>query len=154
MKYISLIFLLIFQTSLAEELTVATFNTNFRKKNTHQRDFRFKEFIRELKRPDADVVCLQEMVHKKEREKVIKKLGFRYSYHHFSTQEQSYYRWPVCSLKEIFDNEGPLACRYKNCLKMRGDTLGKCLDDKCAISFERLRLKNPNCSQAQLSQQS
>jgi endonuclease/exonuclease/phosphatase family metal-dependent hydrolase len=153
MKYISLIILLLIQSAFSEELIVATFNTGLRKKDTHQRDIRYREFLRELRRSDAEIICLQELVHKKEREKVLKELGFRYKYHHFSSQTQAYYRWPVCSLKEIFDIEGPLACRYKNCLKMRGDTMGKCLDDKCAISFERLRLKNPNCSQAQLSQQ-
>ena len=153
MKYFSLIILFFVQTALSEELIVATFNTNFRHKKTHQREIRFEEFIKGLKRLDADVLCLQEMVHKKERERVIKELGFRYNYLHFSTQTQEYYRWPVCSIKQLFDSEGPLACRFNNCLKMRGDTLGKCLDENCAISFERLRIENPNCSQAQLSQQ-
>jgi len=153
MKFTILLFLLFSQTTFSEELTVATFNTSLRHKISHKREIRFEELIKELKRLDSDIVCLQEIVHLKERKRIIKELGFRYHYQHYSGQKQAYYRWPVCSLGEIFDSEGPLYCRFKNCLKMRGDTLGQCLDDKCAISFERLRPKNPNCSQAQLSQQ-
>ncbi|RLA63184.1 MAG: hypothetical protein DRQ88_04550 [Epsilonproteobacteria bacterium] len=153
MKIIVFILLLLSQSALSEELKVATFNTGFRHKKTAHRKTRFHELLRGLRKLDADLICLQEIVHKKERNKIIKELDFRYNYHHFSSQKQAYYRWPFCSFDDLFDTKGTLYCRYENCLKMRGDKLGKCLNNKCGDAFKALRQKNPKCSQAQLMQQ-
>lgn len=154
MKVLIIFSLFLCQTALAENLKVATFNTSFRHLDSPKRKVRFEEFLEQLKRLDADVVCLQEIVHTKERARIIDQLDYKFDHHHFSSQTQSYFKWPACSMKQLFDKEGPLYCRYKNCLRMRGDTLGRCLDDQCADSFENLRQINPECSQGQLSQKS
>ena len=153
MKIFIFLVLIFARSAISEDLSISTFNTSFRHKTSPKREIRFEEFLKELKRLDSDIVCLQEIVDVNERKQILKELGFRYRYHHYSSQGQAYYRWPVCSFKELFDKEGPLTCRYNHCLKMRGDTLGRCLDDHCLESFENLRLRNPKCSQAQLGQQ-
>ncbi len=123
-----------------EQISVMTYNMSLKygKENP-----RFPEIIKELKKLDSDILCLQEAY---EPQKVIDRLEYPHSF--YVESSQTYFSYGVCPIWELFKFDNPFICRIKNCSNFTGKELNDCLVEKCFSSMENLRKNNNECAQA------
>ena len=132
-----------------EGMIVETFNVGLAHGyNLHTKE-RTPHLLKVLKESHADVLCLQEVWHKKDRDIFKKALANKFPYIFYAPIEQKKSNHsPVCGRKDIFGQEGFVHCMRDNCLNSEGDDITSCIIESCENSLMELKERNPQCAQA------
>lgn len=148
-----IISLVISITAFANSYELTTYNLGLAHTYVPFASERTPHLISALKKQNADVLCLQEVWKKEDRNLIINSLKKEYPHAHFTKIEQERAsKKPVCKVKELFGKDKFVTCTLKQCKKMDGDEFTDCVINRCGESLTRLKNKNRQCAQALMAQ--
>lgn len=154
-QVISLLLLVFIQFSTLHATTfeATTFNTGLALTYVPFASERLPFIIDALKKDQSDVICLQEVWRKEDRNKIIKALASEFPFSHYENIKQDYAnKKPVCKIREIFGKNKFVTCTQKKCKGKDGDDFTSCVIDQCQESLTKLRDKNKQCAKALMAQ--
>ncbi len=106
-----------------------------------------------LAKLDSDVICLQEVWAKKDRNKITKDLKKQYPHSFFMKIKQTRSKKvPTCQVKELFGEEKFVQCMRDNCSGLSGDDFTSCIIKDCGKALENLKNSNRECAQGLMAQ--
>jgi endonuclease/exonuclease/phosphatase family metal-dependent hydrolase len=148
-----LLSLLITTLSFANTHELTTYNLGLAHTYVPFASQRTQPLIDALKKQESDVLCLQEVWKKEDRNLIINSLKSEYPYAHFTKifQERASKK-PVCKVKELFGKDKFVTCTLKKCKKLDGDDFTNCVINKCGDSLVRLKNSNRQCAAALMAQ--
>jgi len=148
-----LLSLLLTTLSFANSYELTTFNAGLAHTYVPYAAQRTQPIIDAIKNQKSDVLCLQEVWKKEDRNLIINTLSNEYPYAHFTKIEQERAsKKPVCKIKELFGKEKFVTCTLKKCKKLAGDDFTSCVIDKCGGALENLKNSNRQCAAALMAQ--
>lgn len=105
-----------------------------------------------LAKSQADVICLQEVWKKSDREAIKKALSKSHPYFTDIDENQiSTKHSPTCKYGQLF-GEGKFGkCLVSDCLEKKGDAFTECVIDVCGPKLEILKKENQLCATALMS---
>ena len=147
MKIVVFLFLLSL-TSFAN-LSVESFNTGLAHTYVPLAQERIPHIISNLKENQSDVLCLQEVWKKEDRDRIVRELKEVYPHSFFSEIKQiRTKKKPSCGIRDLFGKNKFVNCTLKECKGKDGDDFTSCVLDKCAGPMERLKNDNRMCANA------
>lgn len=150
MKYLLLFFFLSFNVHAG--LKVLTYNLALDGRRVEFAKTRLGFINDFLYHSGADVLCLQEVWGKKNKDYLKQNLSDRYLYSFSSAPTQSYFsEAPTCGLSVIFGEENISSCLYDFCLLKNKRDLGSCFKKNCSSLIKPLIEENRSCAEALLS---
>lgn len=148
-----LLLLYILSFSSFAQLSIETFNAGLAHTYVPLAKERLPLIINDLRENKSDVVCLQEVWTKEDRDRIIKELRSVYPYSHFSEIKQVHSkRRPTCKIKNLFGKDKFVSCTLKECKGKEGDDFTQCVLNTCGESMQRLKNDNRVCANALLAQ--
>jgi len=133
-------------------LDLMTYNTGLAHSFVAYAKERVPLLIDNLKKEQADIVCLQEVWNKADRTKFIKELKGIYPYSFQAKGEQQYAsKAPVCAIGDLFGEGKFFTCVQKNCNQGDDDAKTKCYRTVCGPSLDALTEENRECAGALMS---
>lgn len=152
MKAIIVIFTFFMQFSYAQK-SLTTFNMGLAHSYVPYASERIEKLIESLKNHETDILCLQEVWRKEDRNLVIESLRQKYPHAHFTKiKQERASKKPVCKVRELFGKDKFVTCTLKQCKKLDGDEFTECVINKCNQPLKKLRTKNRPCAAALMAQ--
>ncbi|MFZ8933330.1 MAG: endonuclease/exonuclease/phosphatase family protein [Bacteriovoracaceae bacterium] len=151
MKFFLILILLFAHPSWAG-LKILTYNMALDQRRVDHSDVRLSFANDYLFHSGADVLCLQEVWKKEDKDYLINSLSHDYLYNFSSRPSQTYTsKSPACGPKVLFGDAGILSCLNEFCLFKNKKGLGPCFRKNCPSLISPLINKNKECAQALLS---
>lgn len=137
----------------ADSLKVMSYNLGLAHTFVPLSSERLPALIKNIKKTDSDVICMQEVWTKKDRSKIIRSLKRSFPYTHNIKIKQKYssYR-PTCKMKDLFGDGKFLTCVKSDCKGTSGDEYTGCIIKKCRGALETLKVENADCAQGVIAQ--
>ena len=147
------IFISTYVSAAQNSYNLLTFNTGLAHSFVAHAKERLPEIIKALEKDDSDVVCLQEVWNKKDRQKIIKALKKKYPHSFFVKGAQlKADKTPVCRIKELFGEDRFLSCMMENCMDGDSDHQTTCSRKVCAKALIDLTNSNRQCASVLMAQ--
>lgn len=137
----------------AAPVKLTTFNAGLAHTYVPYATQRIAPIIDALSSQNSDVLCLQEVWKKEDRNLIIESLRSQYPHSHFTKIEQERAsKKPICKIKELFGKDRFVTCTLKQCKKLDGDDFTSCVINKCGESLVRLKNTNRQCAASLMAQ--
>jgi endonuclease/exonuclease/phosphatase family metal-dependent hydrolase len=151
MKLLAILFLI--SLSATAQLSVETFNAGLAHTYVPLAKERIPHVIADLKEKQSDVLCLQEVWKKEDRNRIIKELKAIYPHSfHSKIKQVRTKKKPSCKVKNLFGKEKFVSCTLKKCKGRDGDDFTSCVLNECSGPMETLKNENRMCANALLAQ--
>jgi endonuclease/exonuclease/phosphatase family metal-dependent hydrolase len=134
-------------------LNLLTYNLALAKGYIPYVEERFSHIIKELKKSDADIICLQEVWKDKHKAHLLKEIKSKFPYS-LSSPTKQYARKPgwfsgaACRIGDLFGKNKFVSCILDNCGKKSGKEKGHCIKYGCRPSLDQLAKDNRICAEA------
>ena len=152
MKIILAILFVIVSPPFIKAVIIETFNTGLAHGyNLHTKE-RIPHLLKALKESKADILCLQEVWYKKDRDIFTKTLAEKFPYIFYAPIEQKRIkRPPACRPRDLFGEGGFVRCMWAECSNAKGAEFTSCIMNSCDESLKELKKTNPQCASALFS---
>lgn len=134
-------------------LSVTTYNAGLANNYVPLTKERTPFIMKELAAFKTDILCLQEVWEKKDRETIVKNLKKDYPYIHLvDLKQKRASKAPTCRIKQLFGDGKFVSCSLKECKGVEGDAYTECILNKCGGALTNLIKSDRECATALMSQ--
>ncbi len=147
---IKLIVILFLTNTFSYSATFTTFNTGLAKNYISYYKERLPAVIKAISNDNSDVICLQEVWFKEDRDKFVEELSSRFPYIHYEEAEPKYTsRTPSCNISDL---RSMYSCKSEYCREFKDNAESvSCFFNKCMSVINKIMPKSPNCIKALFS---
>lgn len=134
-------------------LSVTTYNAGIAHNFVALAKERVPFITAELSKFETDVLCLQEVWDKKDRESVVSALQKDYPYIHMvDLKKKRADKAPTCRVKQLFGKDKFVTCALSTCKGKEGDEYTDCILNQCGGPLQNLIDEDRQCATALMSQ--
>lgn len=145
--------MLLMSISSFASIKVESFNTGLAHTFVFYSKERLAPIIENLRKSNADVICLQEVWKKSDRKKISKELKDTFPHQMMTKIKQTRSkRRPTCKIREVFGKGKFVTCMSKKCKGKKGDEFTDCIINTCGDSLEKLKNQNRECATSIMAQ--
>jgi len=114
---------------------------------------RLPKLVTELKKSDADILCLQEVWSKEDRTTITNALKARYPHSVSAPTKQAYRKtgWfsgPTCRVRDLFGSNKFVSCILTTCSGKSGEEKSRCINNDCRPALDALAKSNRYCAES------
>ncbi|GAB4417359.1 MAG: hypothetical protein OHK0056_26230 [Bacteriovoracaceae bacterium] len=140
-------------SAIGAEIKVMTYNLGLAHTFVSYAEERLPELAKAIAQSDAEVMCLQEVWEKDDRNKILSAIEESYA-DVFMTKikNKKSEHAPTCKIGDLFGKGKFVSCMQTQCKGLDGDEFTDCIINKCGDSLRALKASNRECATSLMAQ--